>query len=68
MRRLCFADLKNQPDLIEACKVWRARIAPPAAVTRAIRAAGIAALPWARPEGKSVPPGLIDSRSSNLRS
>jgi len=45
MRRLCFAlDLKNDPALIAAYKAWHAPGKPPAAVTRAIRAAGISAL------------------------
>jgi L-rhamnose mutarotase len=45
MRRLCFAlDLKNLPALIEAYKKWHEPGAPPAAVTRSIRAAGIESL------------------------
>jgi L-rhamnose mutarotase len=45
MRRLCFAlDLKNDSGLIEAYKKWHAAGAPPAAVSRSIRASGIAAL------------------------
>jgi L-rhamnose mutarotase len=45
MRRLCFAlDLKNDPALIEAYRKWHEPGGPPAAVTRAIRGAGIAAL------------------------
>ena len=45
MRRLCFAlDLKNDPELIEAYKKWHAPGAPPAAVSRSIRAAGIESL------------------------
>jgi L-rhamnose mutarotase len=45
MRRLCFAlDLKNDPALIEAYRKWHAPGAPPVAVNRSIRAAGIHAL------------------------
>ena len=45
MRRHCFAlDLKNEPGLIAAYRKWHEAGAPPAAVTRSIRAAGIAAL------------------------
>ena len=45
MRRLCFAlDLKNDPALIEAYRKWHAPGAPPVAVNRSIRAAGIQAL------------------------
>ena len=45
MRRLCFAlDLKNDPETIAAYKKWHEPGAPPAAVTRSIRAAGIEAL------------------------
>jgi L-rhamnose mutarotase len=45
MRRLCYAlDLKNEPALIEAYKAWHAPKAPPAAVTQAIRAAGVESL------------------------
>jgi L-rhamnose mutarotase len=45
MRRLCFAlDLKNDPDVVEAYRKWHEPGVPPAAVTRAIRAAGISGL------------------------
>jgi L-rhamnose mutarotase len=45
MRRLCFAlDLKNDPGLMEAYRKWHGPGAPPAAVTRSIRAAGILGL------------------------
>ena len=45
MRRLCFAlDLKDQPELIAAYKRWHTPGGPPAAVTAAIRGAGIEAL------------------------
>lgn len=45
MRRLCFAlDLKNDPDLIAAYRTWHEPGGPPAAVSRVIRAAGIATL------------------------
>ena len=45
MRRLCFAlDLKNDPQLIEQYKAWHVPGAPPAAVTQAIRDAGIEGL------------------------
>jgi L-rhamnose mutarotase len=45
MRRLCFAlDLKNDPGLMQAYRKWHGPGGPPAAVTRSIRAAGIASL------------------------
>jgi L-rhamnose mutarotase len=45
MRRLCFAlDLKDDPETIDAYKQWHAPGGPPAAVTRAIRAAGVETL------------------------
>ena len=45
MHRLCFAlDLKDDPGLMEAYRKWHEPGAPPAAVTRSIRAAGIASL------------------------
>lgn len=45
MPRLCFAlDLKNDPALIAQYKEWHRPGGPPAAVTRAIREAGVADL------------------------
>jgi L-rhamnose mutarotase len=45
MPRLCLAlDLKNDPALIAQYKEWHRPGGPPAAVTRAIREAGIEAL------------------------
>jgi L-rhamnose mutarotase len=45
MRRLCFAlDLKHDLKTIDAYKKWHEPGAPPAAVTRAIRAAGVESL------------------------
>jgi L-rhamnose mutarotase len=42
MRRTCFAlDLRNDPGLIARYREWHAPGGPPAAVTAAIRAAGI---------------------------
>ena len=45
MRRLCFAlDLKDDPKTIAAYKKWHEPGAPPVAVTRSLRDAGIVSL------------------------